>query len=241
MKRPQFEPLKPKVALGIAAHADDLDFGAGGTLAAYARDGCEVHYLIITDGCKGSADPNISPASLIKTRQNEQRAAADIIGVKSVEFLDYPDGELEVTMALKRQLAKVIRIIKPDVVITIDPSMIYAASYGSINHPDHRAAGQATLDAVFPLARDHLNLPELLAAGYPPHKTPTVLLINLEHSNFCVDITDTFDTKMAAILAHASQFANQAETKERAELIATSAGQQYGHKLAESFMRIDIR
>jgi LmbE family N-acetylglucosaminyl deacetylase len=236
-----FSPLTPKIVLGIAAHPDDLDFGAAGTMAAFAAAGAEVHYLILTDGSKGSEDPDITSAELVKIREAEQRAAVKAIGGKSVQFLGYPDGELEVTMELKKEIIKVIRTIKPDVVITMDPSMIYSSTRGFINHPDHRAAGQATLDAVFPLARDHLTFPELYAAGYKPHKTKTVLLINFEDSNFITNITDTFDTKIAALQAHASQVSNIAETKvwlsEMAGRIGSKAGATYG----EAFVRIDIR
>ena len=158
--------LKPKVVLGVAAHPDDLDFGASGTMAGFAKNGAAVHYLIVTDGSKGSSDTKLSSADLIKIREKEQRKAVKAIGGKSVTFLGYPDGELEVTMALKKDIVKVIRTLKPDVVITMDPSMLYSAKRGFINHPDHRAAAQATLDSVFPLARDHMVFPEILANGY---------------------------------------------------------------------------
>ena len=171
MQPDRVAPLRPKVVLGIAAHPDDLDFGAAGTMARFVADGAEVHYLIITDGSKGSEDAAITPAELTKIRETEQHAAVKVIGGKSVTFLGYPDGELELTMQLKRDVVKVIRSVKPDVVVTMDPSMLYSADRGFINHPDHRAAGQAALDAVFPLARDHMAFPELFAEGYVPHKT----------------------------------------------------------------------
>lgn len=236
-----FPNLKPKIVLGIAAHPDDLDFGASGTMAGFAKAGAEVHYLILTDGSKGSADRKILSPELVKIREAEQRAAVDIIGGKSVQFLGYPDGGLEVTLKLKKQIAKVIRAIKPEVVITMDPSMLYSAKRGFINHPDHRAAGQATLDAVFPLARDHLSFPELYAEGYEPHITPTVLLINFDNRNFAVDITETFETKIAALRAHASQVSNLDEVRGWLTAMSSEVGQEYGYKLAEAFVRIDIR
>ncbi len=236
-----FPELKPKVVLGIAAHPDDLDFGASGTMAKYAKAGAEVHYLILTDGSKGSSDLKMSPLDLVKLRETEQRAAVEIIGGKSVEFLGFPDGGLEVTMELKKQIARVIRSIKPDVVITMDPSMLYSSKRGFINHPDHRAAGQATLDAVFPLARDHLSFPELFADGYAPHITPTILLINFDKNNFAIDVTDTFETKIAALKAHTSQVPNIEEVRGFMTAIASENGQQAGYKLAEAFLRIDIR
>ena len=241
MTKQAFPPLLPKVVLGIAAHPDDLDFGASGTMAGFAKAGAEVHYLILTDGSKGSANHEMLPLQLIRIRETEQRAAVAIIGGKSVQFLGYPDGGLEVTLELKKQIAKVIRTIKPDVVITMDPSMIYSALRGFINHPDHRAAGQATLDAVFPLARDHLSFPELYAEGYQPHITPTVLLINFDSRNFAVDITETFETKIAALQAHASQVSNLEEVRGWLENMSSEVGKDYGYKLAEAFIRIDIR
>lgn len=241
MTKPVFPVLKPKVVLGIAAHPDDLDYGAAGAMASFARAGAEVHYLILTDGSKGSADLSISPIELVKLREAEQRAATQAVGGKSVQFLGYPDGGLEVTLDLKKQIAKVIRTIKPDVVITMDPSMIYSAERGFINHPDHRAAGQATLDAVFPLARDHLSFPELYADGYQPHITPTVLLINFDHHNYVVDITATFEQKIAALKAHASQVPDIDDTRQWLEALSAQVGREFGYKLAEAFVRIDIR
>jgi len=234
-----FSPLQPKIVLGIAAHPDDLDVGAGGTLARFALDGAEIHYLILTDGGKGSDDPTITSIQLTEIRHQEQQTALEIVGGKSITFLDYPDGELEVTMELKKQIVKVIRRIKPDVVITMDPTVIYSASKGIINHPDHRAAGQATLDAVFPLARDRLTFPELAAEGFEPHKTATVLLVNFNESNFTVDITNTFETKVKALKAHVSQFGDL-ENATWIHHMAKEQGRQAGYELAESFVRIDI-
>ncbi len=237
----EFPELKPKIVLGVAAHPDDLDFGASGTMSMFASQGAEVHYLIITDGSKGSDDPEITSEELVKFREAEQRAAVKAIKGKSVSFLGYPDGMLEVTMDLKKEIVKAIRTIKPDVVITMDPSMLYSARRGFINHPDHRAAGQATLDAVFPLARDHLSFPELYQEGFMPHKTKTVLLTNFDNGNFYVDITKTFDRKLAALEAHASQISDMKNTAKFVKEMAQLVGQSAGYELAESFVRIDIR
>jgi LmbE family N-acetylglucosaminyl deacetylase len=233
-------PLHPKIILGIAAHPDDLDVCAAGTLAHYASLGAEIHYLILTDGSKGSDDPSMTSEQLIEIRHLEQQAGLEIVGGKSIKFLDYPDGELEVTMELKQQIVKVIRTIKPDVVITMDPTVIYSAPKGIVNHPDHRAAGQATLDAVFPLARDRLTFPELYANGYEPHKTATILLVNFNESNFAVDITETFDTKFKALKAHVSQFGDLEQTSWLRDM-AVAEGEKAGYALAESFVRIDIK
>lgn len=236
-----FSPLTPHIVLGIAAHPDDLDVGAGGTLAHFAAQGAEVHYLILTDGGKGSEDASMSSAQLTELRHAEQQAALKAIGGTSVTFLDYPDGELEVTLALKQEIIKVIRTVKPDVVITMDPTVVYSAKIGIINHPDHRAAGQAALDAVFPLARDWLAFPELFHAGYKPHKTKTVLLVNFNENNFSVDITDSFDAKINALKAHTSQFGDVEELSQWMRTMAETQGAAAGYTLAESFVRIDIR
>ena len=235
-----FSSLQPKIILGVAAHPDDLDVGAGGTIAHFAAQGAEVHYLILTDGGKGSDNHSMTARQLTDIRHAEQQRALDIIGGKSLTFLDHPDGELEITMALKRQIVKSIRSIKPDVVITMDPTVVYSAARGIINHPDHRAAGQATLDAVFPLARDGLSFPELNDADHAPHKTPTVLLVNFNESNFSVDITDSFETKLQALKAHVSQFGDLEESTWVHD-IAKAEGEKAGYSLAESFIRIDIR
>ncbi len=236
----KFPELKPKVVLGIAAHPDDLDFGSAGTMAALAANGADVHYLILTDGSKGTSDTKLSQAQLITMREEEQRAALKILGGKTVTFLGYPDGGLEVTLDLKRDIVRVIRQIKPDVVVTMDPSMIYSAERGFINHPDHRAAGQAALDAVFPLARDHLSFPELYKQGHLPHKTKTVLLNNFNNSNYYVDISGTFSKKLAALRAHTSQIPNIDELEGYMREIAMDIGKQASYPMAEAFVRIDL-
>jgi LmbE family N-acetylglucosaminyl deacetylase len=240
MKPPQFAPLKPKIVLGVAAHPDDLDFGASGSLAKYAAAGAQVYYLLLTDGGKGSADRSISTEELIKIRQTEQTAAVKAIGGAGVEFLAYPDGMLEVTMDVKRDIVKAIRTLKPDVVVTMDPSVLFSAERGFINHPDHRAAGQATLDAVFPLARDHLSFPELYKAGYEPHKVSTVLLVNFTHSNYYEDITNTLDTKFAALAAHVSQIGDMEGVRKRFTEMSGQTGAKAGCKYAEGFVRLDV-
>ena len=234
-----FPLLQPKIILGIAAHPDDLDVGAGGTIAEFIRRGAIVHYLILTNGSKGSDDPDMTSEKLITIRRSEQQKALEIVAGTSVTFLDYPDGELEITMGLKKDIVKVIRNIKPDVVITMDPTVIYSSKAGIINHPDHRAAGQATLDAIFPLARDRLTFPELAVEGFEPHKVAHALLINFDTSNYSVDITDTFELKLAAIKAHASQFGDLEDSAWLRDM-ALRQGQRAGYSLAESFVRIDI-
>ena len=234
-----FVPFKPKTVLGVMAHPDDLDFMCGGTIAAFARNGADVYYLILTDG--GSAESEMSQAKLIATRRKEQRAACKTLGVKDVFFCDYPDGCLENCREVRCDIVKRIRMLKPDAVITWDPSVLYSAREGYINHPDHRAVGQATLDAVYPLARDLQSFSELKEEGYLPHKTPTVLLLNFNTHNFCVDITDTFDLKMQAAAAHVSQASNAAQLRQRFTELAIATGHECGSRYAESFVRIDVR
>ena len=235
-------PLVPKVVLGVAAHPDDLDFGAGGTVAALAKQGAEVYYLILTDGSSGSSDRTTTPARVRDARRAEQRAAAGTLGVREVFFCDFPDGALENTQAVKQEVVRIIRQLRPDLVITLDPTEVYSASAGLINHPDHRAAGQAALDAVYPLARDHMAFPQLLAKGLEPHTVATALLIQFgqEHTNFGVDITTQFDKKLAAMQAHASQFADHSALDAWLRGHAQEAGKLYGHTYAEAFVRIDI-
>lgn len=234
----------PKVVLGVAAHPDDLDFGAGGAMAAFAEQGAEVYYLILTDGSKGSKDREAVAESVRNTRREEQRKAAKALGLKDVFFCDYIDGTLENTAEVRRDIVRVIRQTKPDVVVAPDPSVLYSAQYNLINHPDHRAAGQAALDAVYPLARDHMSFPELLAEGYEPHNTKTVLLFSFDldpqRANLMVDITGTLELKLQALDAHSSQFGDLKTLKESVRKMAIKAGKESSYEYAEPFVRIDV-
>lgn len=234
-------PYEPQVVLAVGAHPDDIDFGASGSLARWAKAGARVEYLVITDGSKGSADRTLTTTELIKLRQQEQRAAAKTLGARKVNFLGYEDGALEVTQSLKKDIVRIIRQLRPDTVIVMDPTMVYSEQFGFINHPDHRAAGQATVDAVFPLARDHLSFPDLLSKEHlEPHKVAHMLLLNFDKQNCLVDITDTFDLKIKALLQHASQipFPDQVDAMLRER--ATRAGEPAGLGLAEAFLRLDM-
>ncbi len=240
-----YTPLNPKVALMVGAHADDIDFGASGTVAAWAKAGTEVHYLVITDGSKGSDDPDMTSERLVEIREQEQRNAAEHLGAKEVHFLRYEDAALEVTMWLKKDIVRILRTVRPDTVVVMDPTMVYAVrdGFAFINHPDHRAAGQATLDAVFPLARDRLTFPDLLAEeGLEPHKVEHVLLINLGGGqNYFVNITDVFDRKVEGLLKHVSQIPDPAAARAMIEQWASLAGAKIGAKYAEGFIRLDVR
>jgi len=236
----EFKPLKPSVILGVAAHPDDLDFGASATMAKFASEGADIYYLILTDGSKGSEDRKLTSEELIKIRQEEQRAALLAVGGKGITFLNYPDSYLEVTMELKKKIVMEIRRLKPDVVITMDPTVIYSQTRGFLNHPDHRAAGQATLDAVFPLARDRLTFPDLISANLMPHKVATLLLTNFDQQNFYIDVSDTLDKKFMALKAHVSQIKDFKSVEERFTAMARAIGDRAGYPYAEGFMRLDM-
>lgn len=234
-----FQTLHPKIILAIGAHADDIDGGAACSIATWIQSGATVYYLVITDGSRGSSSPDITKEELIAQREAEQRAAAQALGVKDVFFLGYEDGALEVTMELKGKLVEHIRKLKPDTVITLDPTVSFISELGFINHPDHRAAGQATLDAVYPLARDHLSFPEQCENGLETHKVEHVLLINADTPNYFVDTSDTFDTKLTAMRKHASQ-TNETATLQIITRHAEHIGRKLGTQYAEGFVRIDI-
>ena len=172
----------PKRVMVIVAHPDDAEFFCGGTVALWSSAGAEVSYLILTNGNKGSDDPEMTPEKLATIRQKEQRAAADVLGVKNVIFFDEPDGELVSTLDLRKRVVAEIRRYRPDIVVGPDPSrFFFADSY--INHADHRAAGLVTIDAVFPAARNRMYHPELLEAGLEPHTVTEVYLGGTEHPN----------------------------------------------------------
>ncbi len=189
----------PDRALTIGAHPDDAEFGAGGTLARWAREGCEVSMLVVTDGSKGTWDPDVDPGELIRRRRDEQRRAAATLGaIGRIVMLDHTDGELENTMALREELCGWIRRLRPDVVLTHDPWRRYML------HPDHRAAGMGTVDAVV-AARDHLFFPHQLVDGVGKHRPDALLLWSADEPDHWEDITATFDTKIEALLCHSSQ------------------------------------
>jgi LmbE family N-acetylglucosaminyl deacetylase len=190
---PQLEV--PDRALAVGAHPDDIEFGAGGTLAKWAARGCRVTMVIMTDGSKGSWDQNTDPAELAATRIDEQAAAAERLGATEVRHLDYVDGELEYSMALRRELCRHIREVAPDVVLSHDPWQRYQL------HPDHRATGWAVIDGVI-AARDHLFFPE---QGLPAHRPAAVLLWSADTPDHWEDINLSFPDKIAALLCHSSQ------------------------------------
>ena len=196
----------PKVALAIAAHPDDADFGCAGTAHLWGQQGWEFYYLVCTDGSKGTDDPSLSADRLVPMRQREQRAAAEALGVKDVFFLEgYVDGELTYSRELLGDVVRVIRRLKPYAVFTHDPTQIIIQN-SFINHADHRTAGLIAIDAVYPTARDRWNFPEHLEEGLEPHKVKEIFIWGFDQQNFVVDITDVVETKIQALLRHTSQF-----------------------------------
>jgi len=186
----------------VAAHPDDPEFLAGGTVARLAKEGREITYVIVTNGNKGSGDRGMTSEQLRPIRAEEQRRAARVLGVERVEFLGYEDGEVEDTRNLRRDVTREIRRWRPELIITLNPHRTYSNFPGW--HRDHRITGRVVLDCVYPLARDHLSFPELLPE-YEPHKVREVYLIQWEQPRLVIDITDTMELKLEAIRCHASQ------------------------------------
>ena len=166
-------------ALVIIAHADDAEFGSAGTIAKWVKQGVEVTYVVVTNGNKGSADPDMTPEALAALREKEQRAACKVLGVKNVVFLGYHDGELVPSLELRRDLTREVRRYKPDVAMVPDPTTWYFGNV-YINHPDHRAVGEAALAAIFPSARDRLTFPEAAGGGLRASQSPGGLPV-LQH------------------------------------------------------------
>jgi LmbE family N-acetylglucosaminyl deacetylase len=193
--------------LVVAAHPDDVDFGAAGSVAAWTDAGIDVAYCIVTDGDAGGFDPAIPRADIPAIRRAEQTAAAKIVGVTDLHFLGYPDGRVEATLDLRRDISRVIRIVRPDRVISPSPDRNFARVQAS--HPDHLAVGEATLCAVYPDARNPFAHPELARQGLEAHVVPEVWLMAAPSSaGHAVDITDTVERKINALLCHVSQLPN---------------------------------
>lgn len=193
-----------KTALVVAAHPDDADFGAAGTTYLWTKEGWSFSYLICTDGSKGTADPTMSPSDLIRIRRDEQREAAKRAGAKQVFFLDNVDGELANTRDFLGDVVRHIRMLKPYAVFTHDPEA-YIVRNSFINHSDHRCAGQTSMDAIYPSARDRLNFPEQIAEGLETHNVKEIFIWGSEKANFDVDIGDIVEQKIHALNAHVSQ------------------------------------
>lgn len=215
----------------VGAHPDDPEFSAGGTVAAFTAAGQAVHYVICTDGSKGSKDRSVNPHDLVRRRQDEQRGAAEELGVASVTFLEQIDGELENNRAVRLRIARRIRELRPHVLITHDAWRPWQL------HPDHRATGLAVTDA-FVAARDHLYLPELLYEGLEPWPVPELWLAGTMEPDHWVDTTATIERKLAAVRHHESQIRDFAALEERLRKAAHEIGEPRGLTYAEAFKRL---
>ncbi len=225
--------------MAIFAHPDDPEFVAGGTLARWAAAGRQLIYVIITDGSKGSSDPTITTAALIETRQREQRDAALALGCENVVFLPYEDAMLEPTIAVRRDLVREIRRYRPEIVVCFDPTVFWVGdSY--IQHPDHRASGEAALAAIFPAARDRLTFPELLVEGLAPHNVDDIYLASPADPNCWIDISDTIERKTAAMAQHRSQVGDPEATARLLRAFAREAGGARELGYAEAFRFISF-
>ena len=223
--------------LVVAAHPDDPEFLAGGSIARLAREGREIAYVIVTNGNKGSSDPGVTSEQLIPIREAEQRQAARVLGVGDVTFLGYEDGELEDIRELRRDVTREIRRWRPDLVITLNPHRTYDNFPGW--HRDHRTTARVVLDCVYPLARDHLSFPELLP-DYEPHKVRDVYTVQWGQPPLVIDITDTMDLKLAAGRCHASQIRDLEAFEARMRNRAATIGKSSGYSYAEGFEHIVV-
>ncbi len=229
----------PERVLVIAAHPDDIEFGASGTIARWVTEGATVRYLLVTRGDKGSDDPNADIDALVRLRDREQRAAAAEIGVEGVDFLDEPDGQVEPSLRLRERLTRAVRAFRPEVVMTHDPTVLFVNNEW-VNHPDHRAVGQTAVDAVFPTARDPLNFREHLDAGLGPWKVAELFLWSTNEANQIVDIGSTLERKVAALGHHASQFRSFDEIARWVRRRSEELGERAGYRAAEGFRRVTL-
>jgi LmbE family N-acetylglucosaminyl deacetylase len=235
----QLEPKleKPIKILVIGAHPDDIEFGTAGSTMKWTQAGAEVIYCIVTDGSAGSNKPDTDLRQLVIDREDEQRRAAEIVGVKDVRFLGYQDGVLQPTLELRRDLTRLIREIRPYRVVIMDPTTILIGGdepgFDYINHPDHRATGEASLYAVFPSAGTRPIFPELLAEGYEPHDVRELYLGMSMKPNIAVDITDVIDYKIQALLQHRTQLDESA--MDFVKQFDNMAGKEVGVEFAETY------
>ena len=232
--------LSSKKAMVVVAHADDAEYGCSGTIAKLCSQNWDVTYVLCTNGSKGSGDENITSEEIAAIRRNEQIEAGRVLGLKDVTFLDYEDSILEPSLSLRKDIARQIRKYQPDVLITTYPARNLNSPYG-LGHPDHIAAGEAAMAAVFPTARDHLSFPELLKEGYEPHKVSEVWIIGAPDPDLWVDVSDHMETSINALLQHSSQMSrSDEETKQMMYSGRRERAEGKGMIYAETFKRIII-
>lgn len=216
-------------ALVIMAHPDDPDFTCSGTAIQMARQGIEVTYMILTNGDKGNHNPEITRNQLIALRKIEQRAAAELSGVKQVLFMGVEDGFLRSTRAIRKRVTREIRRIRPEIVICFHPDR-YLVGSGYINHPDHRNAGLVALEAIFPAADNPMFYPDMADEGYLPHKISQLYIVGDDAPTIQVDITDAIDLKIQSILCHKTQIS-------KPENALTEWKQRWGEKQEDESVR----
>ena len=234
---PEEEPYRRGMV--VVAHADDAEWGCAGTVAKWCREGLEVVYVICTDGSKGSSDPDMTPARLAEIRRTEQLAAAKVLGLKDVVFLGYEDSMLQPTLELRRDIAREIRRHRPDILICPNSRRGFQGT-GYIGHPDHLAAGEAALAAVFPAARDRLTFPELLEEGLEPHNVREVLITDQQEPDKWIDVSDTVDIAVEALKQHVSQLKDGNEAGGWMREWRRRGGQHHGMKYAETFKHFHL-
>ena len=218
----------------LFAHPDDAEFMCGGTVARWAGEGCEVHYVSLTDGSAGSNEPGASREAMRPVREREQRAAADVLGVASVTFLEELDGLLAVTPETRRKVCREVRRLRPEVIVAPDPSRMWHGD-GYVNHSDHKAAGELALTAIMPDAPTRVMFQELEGEGLEPFEVPH-LYLSVSEPDVFVDITETIEVKLKALACHASQLSIEKVEpwiRERAKLVAEMSGEQMTY--AEGF------
>lgn len=231
---------RPERVLVIVAHPDDADFGVAGTIARWVRAGSVARLVCCTSGDAGADDARTDPLELARRREAEQRAAAAVVGYEAVDFLHRPDGALENDLALREQLVRIIRQFRPDAVMCMDPTVIVHDA-GFIQHVDHRNAGLAAVDAVYPAARNAMAFPHLVTDdGLEPHSANIVYLFFTDRPNAWVDISDTLDVKLDALREHVSQLRKPEELEQRLRAWAREDGARIGTAAAESFRRLTL-
>jgi LmbE family N-acetylglucosaminyl deacetylase len=230
----------PERIMVVAAHPDDAEFGCGGTVAKWVRQGATAFYLICTNGEKGNDEGSVSVEELIAIRDQEQREAAKVIGVSEVVILPRPDGELFYNYEFRGDVVRYIRTWKPDAVFTHDPSTIINNS-GFINHADHRATGEATIDAVYPFSRSVLQYPDQIREGLEPHTVYDLYLWGSTPPTVWVDVSDTLDCKVEALKCHRSQFSDPERVMQFAKERLRNTGAEHGVEYAETFRKVSLR
>jgi len=239
--------FKNKRILVVVAHPDDADFGAAGTMALASKQGAQIHYLIATKGQRGSDDEKMTEKEISEIREKEQKNAAKILGIEKVIFMNYRDGELEADLDLKEKIVRFLKKFRPDYVFTMDPAHFYYQrpnfDFDLVNHPDHRAIGEAVIDACYPLVRTSLFFPKHLKHGLRPHKVTKIFLFSFLPAKigYLIDITKTIDLKILALSEHKSQSGNSKEVHKWIKIGARKVGKIAKCKYAEAFTLIRIK